>query len=56
MTQFAVLADSGYRFDYVTTVEAETVPQARKLALAYFGGDYRSRRPFKVSRVAQVSA
>lgn len=51
MALWNVLCDNGYRFDYDKQVEADTVRQARDIAIASFGGDHRSRRPFRVTRV-----
>ena len=51
MARWIVLAGSGFRYDYVTEVNAPNWRDARKAALAFFGGDYRSR-DFKVRRAA----
>lgn len=45
-----VLSHDGYRFSYVAQVFAANVAEARRSALAWFGGDYRASLPFKVSR------
>jgi hypothetical protein len=45
---YQILVHDGYRYEYRKTVEAETVPQARKIFLATCAP---SERKFKVSEL-----
>ncbi len=50
---FDVLANNGYRYEYVTRVQATTVQQARTQFKQKYGGDYRTT-DFKVRRVKEI--
>jgi hypothetical protein len=51
--QFAILANTGFRYDYVTQVEASDWREARRIFKRKFAGDYRTE-DFRVSRRASA--
>jgi len=51
--RFAILANNGFNYEYVTEVEARSVHEARRWFAAKYAGDFRTE-DFRVSRRASA--